>query len=915
MKFPKLNGAAFLAMLSLMTFSCSDSIYEGREKDKTDKAFAAKAEFYSLRLPDGMSSVEREALEFMYAYMPASDVIDYSADYHLENVRMALKARDEMPWGKDVPAREFRHFVLPYRVNNENLDSSRAVFYEELKDRVSGMTMEEAVLEINHWCHEKVVYQPTDSRTCSPSACVKAAFGRCGEESTFTVAALRSVGIPARQVYTPRWAHTDDNHAWVEAWVDGRWRFFGACEPEPVLDLGWFNAPAGRAMLMHTVVFGDYDGPEDVMKRNMNLTEINVIDNYVETSRVSVTVKDTDGKPVPGALVEFKIYNYAEFFTVKSEKTGEDATSSLTAGHGDLFVWASEGDRFGFSVVSFREDASVDIVLDRKIGEEFTVDLNIVPPAEISNVPEVSEEMRKTNDRRLLAEDSIRTAYTSTFYDRKRGIDFARAYLVSAEENKERVADILVGARGNSGVIEEFLKEVCFNPVSVDNKTFMSRSNVNGERLALDLLEVISEKDRRDVGIAVLRENYSFGQKYSGLEQGHLCRTIEDYRHIHGIDGIWKEYVLSPRVSNEALTLWRDTIPMMFGKKRSEEMAADPGLLAKWCRDSIIMVDAYNTQRVVISQSGICRTRMADMKSLKIFFVSAMRSFGVPSRLNPVTAEVEYMDMNGNWNVVDLADATYSQPETAVLGATYGGSIPEDPKYGTHYTISEVTSSAAGEPALKLMTFPDGDAGSWSRILKDGSPLPLGYYMITTGMRMASGSVLARVQFIELDRDSQFAMVMRHSEGGLEVIGSFDSESRFTNAETGEETSVLLTSGRGYYVVVCLGVGEEPTNHVIKDLTAAAPELEKWGRSIIFLFPDMASYRRFVAEGHEGLPSNVVYGIDNGGKILESVRKSFRTNASLPAVIVGDTFNRVVYFTMGYTIGTGSRLVETVSAV
>lgn len=50
---------------------------------------------------------------------------------------------------------------------------------------------------------------------------MKTAYGRCGEESTFTVAALRSVGIPARQVYTPRWAHTDDNHAWVEAWVNG----------------------------------------------------------------------------------------------------------------------------------------------------------------------------------------------------------------------------------------------------------------------------------------------------------------------------------------------------------------------------------------------------------------------------------------------------------------------------------------------------------------------------------------------------------------------------------------------------------------------------------------------------------------------------------------------------------------------
>ena len=142
-----------------------------------------------------------------------------------------------MPWGKSVPDREWRHFVLPVRVNNEDLDLSRPAFYDELKDRVKGLSMKEAILEVNHWCHEKVSYQPSDARTSSPLATVCNALGRCGEESTFTVAALRSVGIPARQVYTPRWAHTDDNHAWVEAWADGQWYFLGACEPEAVLDL------------------------------------------------------------------------------------------------------------------------------------------------------------------------------------------------------------------------------------------------------------------------------------------------------------------------------------------------------------------------------------------------------------------------------------------------------------------------------------------------------------------------------------------------------------------------------------------------------------------------------------------------------------------------------------------------------
>ena len=199
---------------------------------------------------------EIEALEFLYAYMPLADVTDYPTDYYLQNVRASFRAREEMDWGGKIPEIVFRHFVLPLRVNNEDLDTSRVAFYRELKPRVEGLSMEEAILEVNHWCHEKVAYQPSDARTTSPLVTVKTAYGRCGEESTFTVAALRSVGIPARQVYTPRWAHTDDNHAWVEAWADGQWHFLGACEPEPVLDLGWFNAPASRGLLMHTKVFG-----------------------------------------------------------------------------------------------------------------------------------------------------------------------------------------------------------------------------------------------------------------------------------------------------------------------------------------------------------------------------------------------------------------------------------------------------------------------------------------------------------------------------------------------------------------------------------------------------------------------------------------------------------------------------------
>ena len=87
----------------------------------------------------------------------------------------------------------------------------------------------------------QVTYRLTDDRTISAAAAWRCGFGRCGEESTFAVNAYRAVGIPARQIYTPRWAHCDDNHAWVEVWVDGSWHFLGACEPEETLDLGWYR--------------------------------------------------------------------------------------------------------------------------------------------------------------------------------------------------------------------------------------------------------------------------------------------------------------------------------------------------------------------------------------------------------------------------------------------------------------------------------------------------------------------------------------------------------------------------------------------------------------------------------------------------------------------------------------------------
>ena len=146
-------------ILSIVLFACNNVHFLKEESYQNQVAqdFEQKkqalphGDLFAIFADSILSVYEREALMFLYAYMPIGDVTDYPGDYYLENVRLSKQTRDEMPWGKEIPDEVFRHFVLPIRVNNENLDDSRRVFYDELKDRVKGLPMKDAILEVNHW--------------------------------------------------------------------------------------------------------------------------------------------------------------------------------------------------------------------------------------------------------------------------------------------------------------------------------------------------------------------------------------------------------------------------------------------------------------------------------------------------------------------------------------------------------------------------------------------------------------------------------------------------------------------------------------------------------------------------------------------------------------------------------------------
>lgn len=861
----------------------TDASYRSRvEQDfQQKKALMPQGELFTILDDASLSTYEQEALEFLYAYMPLADITDYPGEFHLMNIRASQRAAEEMPWGKTIPEDLFRHFVLPVRVNNEQLDSARVVFYKELKDRVKSLSLYDAILEVNHWCHEKAVYMPSDARTSSPLATVSTAYGRCGEESTLLVAALRSVGIPARQVYTPRWAHTDDNHAWVEAWADGKWHFLGACEPEPVLDLGWFNAPASRGMLMHTKVFGRYEGKEEVMSVNSTYTEINVIDNYAPTAQAKVMVKDEAGNPVPDACVEFKLYNYAEFYTVATKHTDDGGVCGLTAGKGDMLVWASKDGRFGFSKLSFGKQSELTVTLDKKAGDSFTVDIDIVPPAESANLPEVTPEQRAENDRRLTIEDSIRNAYVGKFISEEAARNFARDYKL----DRDAVAKILVAARGNYRIIREFMTRL--------------RSD-NSRKGGIDLLQQISAKDLRDVRLDVLIDHM----------QSRVRTTNAGY---------FRKYVRNPRVSNEMLTPYKTFFGKVISKEDVEVYVAEPMKMVAWVAKNIQVNKECNLGAPPVSPEGVWKARLADAHSRDIFFVSMARSMGVPARIDEVTGKVQLITDDGAIDV-NFEAAGQAPAQRGRLAAKYTPiQSLDNPKYYSHFTISKVTPQGN----LQLLSYDEGDADmgggvTWSSLLKEGTSLDAGDYILVTGTRLASGGVLAQMTSLNVKAGgrTETKLVMRENKDEVQVIGNFNSESLFTTLEGRNKQSLLQACGRGYFVVGILGVNQEPTNHALRDISALKADLEKWGRKLVLLFPNQEQAGKYHAADFPDLPNTVIYGIDTEDIAQQIVKNmKLKHKDTLPIFIIADTFNRVVFVSQGYTIGLGEQLMKTVKGL
>ncbi|HBG69457.1 MAG: hypothetical protein A2W93_01410 [Bacteroidetes bacterium GWF2_43_63] len=836
--------------------------------DNMNNLFSERKSAFGERIPEMFSLIEKtespelvEAIKFLIAYAPLSDLANLEPAYFQNMAALALRTRSEFSWGKSIPVEEFMHFVLPFRVNNENPDEARAVFLPELKERVQGMSMYDAALEVNHWCHEKVAYRSTDERTSSPLATVKTAYGRCGEESTFTVAAMRSVGIPARQVYTPRWAHTDDNHAWVEVWIDGKWYFMGACEPDPELNMGWFSGPATRAIMVHTNTFGRYNGSEKTLVQKPLFSKLNLLSNYAPVKNAEVKVVDTDGKPIEGIMVDYQVYNYSEFFTFASLKTDKDGRCSIETAFGDLMIWVNDGKNYTWKMFPAEQESVLEIVFDpyaiQKDSSVFA--FQILPPSLGKTVTPTTSK-KEENDRRLKEEDSIRATYENTFPDTA---SLREQY--KNDQFSEAIVNFILKSRGNYSEIASFYEQA-------EEKVY-----------AIDLLTVISEKDLRDTPASILLD--------------HLRGSVKFPRNKCP-EEFFTQYVLSPRIGRELLSSWCSELQNSFSKKEIKSFRKSPENLVAWINSNIKPDEENNYYGVTLFPGSVMKLRTADEYSRNVFFVACCRSFGIPARLEPATYIPQYY-WHGKWISVFK-----SQTESAVEKVPVQlYNVDFTPKYYTSYTIARLIDG-------RFQTL-DYEYDESMNEFPVNMQLEPGTYRIMTGNRQSDGSVLSNWHYLNIPSGSDTSRIALKQQGSAvfpEPIFDFNGDFEMKYL-AGDSIVSFRKIQNDFNIISLIDPSTEPGKHFLNELTQSADEFNKLNRIIYLVLPKDKSANSFDAKSWPGLPESVVWLMDSQGKFADQLKTASGKELLFPEVLfISD--NSVFYQFSGYHINTAAMLLN-----
>lgn len=866
---------------------------------------------------------EVQAMKFLYSAMPLSDLLDYPAAVYLEYARHGVFLWKEGPFAGKVPEKLFANYVLHHRAHNEDITDTRSFFYREIKDRISGKNMYDAAVEINYWCAEKATYRTTFMRTQNPITMYNTAIGRCGEEAPFVVTALRSVGIPAREVSAPWWAHCDDNHAWIEAWCDGSWHYLGGCEPERSLDKGWFSGPASRAMLINSVWFGR-DKPEEAIVGRADMSaRLNHLNLYAETIRLTVKVADEAGNPVPGARVEFQVLNYAGFNRIAVLYAGarEDGEScgrvKFDTGFGDLLVcaWAEEG--YGESHVRLEEMRKSDgegkpvaectVVLGQKVGEpDRWRELDFHAPKEAVHSEVTTEEELQEEKNRLEYAAQCRKDRTAEFYRRE---EAERAMARFPEEQRGQLEEILRLARGNMAEIVRFLEWDFGGEIS------QLQACYGEEDWKLKALKTLRENDYWDIEASVLAECSILASPYAGTMP----------------EEVFFSALLNPCVMFEFPRACRAKLLTALDEEQKAEIRRNPEILPRKLEELVVSLPEQEYANLIASPLGCLTGAMGSELSRTVLCIQIYRALGIPAGIRPMDRAMEYYK-EGAFVSLDVEEA---QTSDGKLILREGDSLRlED---WQHYSVSrfekgrftplflrprkkEAPSSEQPADAQSAGNAPGEEMSAKEAAVEENTQefdLKKGLYRIVTTNRLANGNQLVKIYDFRLEENEKKEITLEMRDISAEaVLSKMPVEDMALETAEGGKVSLSALSGNGKVLMLWLELTREPTEHILNELCEKGGAFAGLKAPIYFVLRRGTDYVRdeTLMKTCGVLPQAELL-FDSFGDPYETLsRQVGRNPGKLPLALILEDGTNCIYSDAGYNVGMADTLLRILSS-
>ncbi len=711
---------------------------------------------FSLNLEESnLTAEELSDYRFLLAYLSLSDLAMVDGSDLIENVRLARSAVSGFDWGEQLTPDLYKHFVLPHRVSQEPFQNGwRSQFMEELKPRLEGLSMTEAALEVNHWCHEKVDFKQTDGRDQNAFTSIRSGFGRCEEEMILTICALRSVGIPARQCYTPYWAHIDNNHAWVEVWADGEWHYYGACEPQPVLDQAWFSHAAGRTMMVVSTAYGDYSGDEPILKKYDRSTLINSTAVYGRSIERRFNLLDHKNRPLPNHRIIFSLFNYGFINPTVSLMTDEHGICRISCGPGDWIVTAGK-DRYSVLYHSAQDDTVVTLKLrKKKTVTEFT-QFDYHPPSPPDEFEKVEQD--SLFKKRLASEDTVRTCNVWSIWASETGAadpymdepDSLLCYDLADQLNRERkdVLDLFRNARGNWGHLWYFVTGLYPDDgmTNSDRKSVIVVNHYPKNRYLL--LESLTDKGLRTFTPNDLEHHFY----YTGINHQLATDTFEPF--FSTLDSADKDhyqnYVIAPRIDYEPSTGWRQPLISFLIENPKLQHSKQDAKLVKWLKKNIRLEDSVDRMGTSMSPDKILNLRSGSSRDIARLYAALCRVRGIPARFNPVTGQLERWDDEWLETVITTTDKKEKPSGTGSLIITVEDSDSTilASEYFKHWAVQKWESSYFN--AVDFGFKKEYKEIEWSQ------KLPVGIYCLTTGRREEDGSAPVMLKWFEIKKGNE----------------------------------------------------------------------------------------------------------------------------------------------------------------